>query len=367
MRQVIKKVTALTLILVMGLSLAACGSKEDNGNGTKEGNGNRRDEEQVEEYALSECFSTDCDSIWYLTQNDAKGKDSEVDCIFVSSGGTMHIYDVDDYKLGDFSQMTDEEIISMLEADENASIQPFTEKAETDIARCDELIANLPDTMEFNEFGFSGIISGFENIKTALQAYRDSISSLLDVDVIGENDLSDVQYAVYTDSTGNNVSDEKIEVSYTYYSFHHGETSFLEDLEGMRTLYEQRLQGAEWSDVDDDSLIVMASGPNFQYTEVTGDVYELNLTGINDEVMDDAQYSINKEDRSEKIENITTGLSTFQVYDSYYGGYYCEGYEQCLITRTALDSRFILDDLNTDNIMIDPDEGWHEEERDDKL
>ncbi|MCM1208211.1 MAG: hypothetical protein NC309_04740 [Ruminococcus sp.] len=357
----------MSIALCGAMLLTGCGknNEKDNGKKVKES----LEEKMVKEYTLSENFSTRDNAIWYLTENDAKGKDSEVICVFVSKGGTMYRYSNDNYTLGDFANMTDEEIISMLETAktemEQSKAASFTESLESDIARCDTLINNLPDTIEFYDYEVSWVYSGFENVKARLQAYRDSLSALLEssAEINNTSDFMNLSYAVYTDSTGNTVVSEELQGTYNSCSYYNGDVDFLTYMETLYEKYQAYVSGNYVENDYDNSLVTALANAEFYggYEEVNferddGKV-EVNITGwhsVGDSEEDEIPYHVEIQENDYKIDEIKTGLSVFQVYDSYYGGYYCDDNEKCLITRTMENSVFKLDDVNSKNVMVDP-------------
>ncbi|MGN0497424.1 MAG: hypothetical protein ACI4GW_14475 [Lachnospiraceae bacterium] len=119
MKRTIKKITALILILVLGLSMVACGSKEDNGDDSKGDSGNETKSGDNNTYTFSEYLNKGDDyQIWYRTYSLDKSKNYTAYIIkngkAICIPGTISC-ESDKYPtIGDVAQATDEEIYQEL-------------------------------------------------------------------------------------------------------------------------------------------------------------------------------------------------------------------------------------------------------------
>lgn len=368
-----KMMKFVSLTLCGAMLLAGCGKADGENTGSKaEGKDNAGNifedttEEQNKECALSDYFMTGEDRIWYEMDNESgiRGKDSELEYIYYCSNGTIHVYNGNGRKLGDFARMSDEEIVAELDRARQEEMETrkndFNEAVQNDINRCDALIADLPDTMEFTELGSDCVFTGFENVKARLKEYRDELSAMLEVSTDNDNECTDFTYSVYTDASGNVVSKEQISGTYTTHNYQIKDAQFLTDLETMNELYKERSQGIPEDENDAGTwLIHYINAVGFDLTQVRDQkpwemhINDLpNIVGDGDDVV--PHNMVTEEEQTFKIDDINTGMGNFQVYDSTYVGYSCKDYERCLVTRS--DDKLILqlDDVNSPNVQVDP-------------
>ena|GEM_PF-4076409 len=99
-----KRITALLMAAVMGLSLAACSkdapSKTDSGTVNPDGSVTKTFKEAMTE-----------DGIWFELYKDKVAKDEEPQLVYIVKDGTAHAYKCD-LTMGELSKMSDEEIIA---------------------------------------------------------------------------------------------------------------------------------------------------------------------------------------------------------------------------------------------------------------
>lgn len=334
--------------------LTACGKDKETGG---QGNGNSNvkkesGEEQAEnQKTLSSVFSTDNNAIWYFVDTSEShtknlGKDSYPHEYYIFNNGELTYYGFADetvpYSLGELSQMTDAEIITALEAIRNESSDDSDTQSK-ELEACNQTIALMEQVSEYSEqidsmlpeYGISGTVSDakalLEQCKSILESTNESDTGITD---------SLKGFALYTDSTGNNVLSEDIAYGYIRSLSPSGRVDFnFEEFNGSL------------------SSVFENYGDDIQ--SLTGTLAHL-LAPLCDV---ENQGDIIREEQTERIsyiEDISSGLTNAQVYDSYYGGYRCkDGY---LVTRTDENTIFVLDSLDTPNIVIDPkSDDWVEE------
>lgn len=349
-----RKLLLLLCVVTCLLSLlTACGKDKETGS---QGNGNSNakkesSEEQAEnQKTLSSVFSTDNNAIWYFVDTSESstknlGKDSYPYDYYIFNNGELTYYSFSEatvpYSLGELSQMTDEEIITALEAIRSESSNNSDGQSKK-LEECNQTIALMEQVSEYSEqinsmlpeFGISGT---FSDAKAHLEQCKSILESTNESDTGTTYSLKG--FALYTDSTGNNVLSEDIAYGYIRSLSPTGRVNF--DFEGFNEELSYVLEHDGYQEIDIEWLTQLLMP--LCDVENQGDI-------IREEQAEGISY----------IEDISGGLTNAQVYDSYYGGYRCkDGY---LVTRTDENTIFVLDSLDTPNIVIDPkSDDWMEE------
>lgn len=340
-RKLLLLLCATTCLLSL---LTACG-KNTQTDGQSNGNINvkeERSEGQAEnQKTLSSVFSTDKNAIWYFidtseSSTKSLGKDSYPREYYIFQNGTLAVYGFADetvpYSLGQLSKMTDEEIIVALESTRSSN----SDNSNSELEICNQAIASVEKLSGYSEqvndllaeIGASYTIS---ELKEYLEKYKNLLETASDSDTTNTYSLEG--YAIYTDSTGNNVVTEDIA-----YSYNHQNNSVEIDVNGIIALG-----------------YVFDNG-GYDINERLGSCVEYLVEGLSIHEIPQIGYDVTG---FVYIEDISSGLQNAQVYDAYFGGYRCEnGY---LVTRTEENTKFILDSLDTPNVMIDPKSNWAEE------
>lgn len=330
---------------------------------------------------LSGSFSADSDSIWYYMDEDAGlGKDGEVESAYVFKDGILKRYEVDgSYTLGDFAKMSDEEIITSLDelyAEHVAEIQPVFEQ-EKEV--CEQLFEEgmLEDfDIDFSPGDYTEIVrrylvmtgreaeaydfdfdiyqfledNGLEElmsrscknmsvVKEAMEGYLDQLNNC----DLSETNIADCELAVYTDSTGNNTESEIIACKYIKPEKADIARSYFDEYPRILPLVED--YSKEYPEFENEEM-----------KEYFG-VYGVARYVVNDFEADFSEAA-SAYDRIEIAGPISTAEGSIQVYDSYYGGYYCGsdgGSYGYLITRTADKVVFALDEVGAEGVEIDPE------------
>lgn len=350
-RKLLLLLCAATCVLSL---LTACEKDKETGS---QGNGNSNvkkesSEEQAEnQKTLSSVFSMDNNAIWYFvdtSESNTKnlGKDSYPDEYYIFSDGELTYYYFSDetvpYSLGELSQMTDDEIITALESMSSESPDNSNRQSER-LEACNQTIALMEQVSEYSEqidsmlptYGLSGTVS---DAKALLEQCKSILESTNESDTGTTYSLKG--FALYTDSTGNNVLSEDIAYGYIRSLSPSDRVNF--DFEGFNDELSHVLSALENQETDIEQLMILLAP--LCNVENQGDII---LEG------DQAKHI-------SYIEDISGGLTNAQVYDSYFGGYRCkDGY---LVTKTDEKTTFVLDSLDTPNIVIDPkSDDWVEE------
>ncbi len=186
----------------------------------------------------SSILSAESDSIWYLIDQDAfeKGKDSAIRVAYVCRDGAFRRYALnEDYTLGKFAKMSDEEIISELEnlqgplneslvevqqnlTTELQCLQPWLQSEKVIVSRetpfsmfdkdgCLALDKHVPAKINF--------ICDTKQFSDLLGEYAENLSALEEWFKTDNGKISGQKLAVFTDSTGNAVSSERLTLEYT--------------------------------------------------------------------------------------------------------------------------------------------------------
>lgn len=200
MKRVMKRITAFTLILVLGLSMVACGSKEDNGDESKGDSGKETKSGDNNTYTFSEYLNKGDDyQIWYVV--DSLDKDESYHAIIIKDGKAACISGSNSEKypkLGDVAQATDEEIYQEMMVLWRNQIDAGIEQLQAEISE--------PDRSE-------------ENIKM-LNEDLDFFQSL----AVNEYDFPEYTIGITTDATGNNTEEESFEyILFGYVTRHYDE------------------------------------------------------------------------------------------------------------------------------------------------
>lgn len=352
-KKTFKRLVAVMLVLIMTMGMWACGKTESNSDNGLE-NENQKDIE-AEEYTLSSSFSTDSDSIWYYIKDDETlGKDATISKAFVFKDGEFKIYNFTSekpYTLGDFAQMMDEEIIQKLEE------YQLQEKEKVQ-ARVDELKRYYDILLQSGmlDAPVYALREGDANTRisydfTAIKADVENNRNELDSFIYPESEDT-YQLAIYTDSTGNKTSTESIKYGGLV------EVRHARDL--INAINEERFDDKTW--LDDYDINAEEENDLFYYffsrlcdiNESKGsdsNFYDMYTMGQFNVDMYSA-YISDTIDEVVIVNGIDATRGSIQVYDSYYGGYFCE--DGKLITRSENTVNFKLDDVGTEGIEVDP-------------
>lgn len=390
----IKKVL-LIVCLMLAVSLTACGSQSGGGapsDTTPSNNGPSRPEATSKNAGtLSEVLEEK--KVWLLVDNFqwVLDKDSEAVAI-VFDAGQVFISPAD-YTLGEFSKMTDEEIIA------------YTKSNDTHNTDSDELIKKVEESDVFNgrytvtntvpllgSPEVEGIIEWFMP-KYLDGEYGSPMISKSDYDALHDEDkpyyfiqammesnanielttsinMSGAKNAaieslksenagfaigVYTDGSGNRVVKEELK--------------FTQEVSSIRGLIEeiakidQNIFEDNWRDRIQEKILSMHDVNE----ELKNVGYVQEVTFDNGTTTESITYTINENDSillekgRERRLTVSGPLDgdagTRTVYDSIYQGYYClDDDKNCaLITRVEDgDIMFMLDDLDSENVEIDP-------------
>lgn len=355
-----RKLLLLLCAATCVLLLTACGKDKETGG---EGIGKQK--------TLSSVFSMDNNAIWYFvdTSESSKknlGKDSYPDEYYIFNNGELTYYYFSDetvpYSLGELSQMTDEEIITLLESMSNESSDNSNRQSEK-LEACNQTIALMEQVSEYSEqidsmlplHGYSGTVS---DAKALLEQCKGILESTNESDTGRIYSLKG--FALYTDSTGNNVMSEDIAYGYIRSLSPSDRVNF--DFEGFNEALSATLEELEVNLAEMEEYYENLQDDSYQYEDEQRLMEPLMLL-MTDLCDVENQGNIIWEEQAEGIsyiEDISGGLTNTQVYDSYYGGYRCkDGY---LVTKTDEKTTFVLDNLDTPNIVIDPkSDDWVEE------
>lgn len=202
MKRVMKRITAFTLILVLGLSMVACGSKEDNGDDSKGDSGNETKSGDNNTYTFSEYLNKGDDyQIWYVV--DSLDKDESYRAIIIKDGKAACISGSNSEKypkLGDVAQATDEEIYQEL-------LVLWKNDIETSIEGLQNCLVEKEDN---------------PNEKDNVESYKEDITFYQSLDT---SELGFQEYAIgiATDATGNHTEEERFEFKWCYSAEYHDE------------------------------------------------------------------------------------------------------------------------------------------------
>ena len=341
-RKLLLLLCATTCLLSL---LTACG-KDTQTDGQSNGNTNVKEESsegQAEnQETLSSAFSIDKNAIWYFIDTSESGtkslgKDSYPRRYYIFQNGTLAVYGFADetvpYSLGELSKMTDEEIIAALESTRTSN----SDNSNSELEICNQAIASVEKLSGYSEqvndllaeYGASYTIS---ELKEYLEQYKNLLETASDSDTTRTYSLEG--YALYTDSTGNNVVTEGIAYSYDFQdNSAHINVNGIIDLDYI-------FDDEGYPDINDR----LSRCVSYLVWELSiSEIPSIGIAGTN------VVY----------IEDISSGLQNAQVYDAWFGGYRCEnGY---LVTRTEENTKFVFDSLDTPNVMIDPKSDWAKE------
>lgn len=355
-----KRLVTVTLAIILSLSMCACGKNDGSTINEKKEN------------AASSCFSTDTNAIWYYIEPDngyVIGKDMEVEQAYVFADGKCNRYDVNGaYTLGELSQISDEEIIAMLE--ENCSFPIDSGSIIGEKEACEQILAseymedctiNYPLESKYGYKPQEQFTYSFENmsvVKEAIEKYKNELDEV--IDNRGNVTEAACTLAIYTDSTGNNTSYEEVVFEYTPIRSCGAASTLAEGLSDieqdfwaalyvLNNLDEYITYNTEYYDVED-----LESGFNeYDLLEIVELFGGLPSKYIIEECAIDAIIKDTKSDKIVLINGMDGSTGNAQVYDSYYGGFLCEGYNY-LLTRTGENTSFKLDEVGTEGIAVDP-------------
>lgn len=406
MKKQMKRMITLVLAVVLAISMCACESNENDNSGESAATTKKAGTEKLSEKkpnSAIDCFSGEINGIWYYIEPDngyVIGKDMKVEKAYVFEDGKCNRYRVDgDYTLGDLSKMTDEEIVEMLEAE--AASQATTDSAMEEIkaekAACEELLASgyLDDFSITYDYNWSVPYYTFttENmavVKEALENYKNELDEVLNNGV--DTTQAECSLAIYTDSTGNNTAYETVTFNYprTYsvdiaqrmlsslsqlnekeyamdgammfdglkdYINYNIETN-VNDTEILGFLTERGYTEEELGIMLEEVLWALAEG---MYAEEDLNVMLEKTGGMLTEnyIVEDCNIGLSNETSVDSI-SLVNGMGgdgdfdNAQVYDSYYSGFLCEGYNY-LLTRSGARTAFELDAVGTEGIAVDPE------------
>ena len=354
MKKNLKKLITMMLITVLSLSVCACGS-DDGGSKTLS---------EKKENPASTCFSTNTESIWYYiepTDGFVIGKDMKVKNAYVFGNGKCSRFDVNgEYTLGDFSKMNDEEIVEMLK-EHQSSVGTMTELTAEEEA-CTQLLDSgyLEDftiaVPNWSDAGFEPngqLTTTFENmsvVKNSIEAYQSKLEE------VSEKDMTEAicTLAIYTDSTGNNTSKEQISFEYNIIEPKAVARKLLNymsnaevDLNGYLTMTDQMISHGDAEYYDFEELCLT-------YGNWACECYDYLLSKFVVKEYDiEFEQSETKTEKMMIISPTDSSISNPQIYDSYYGGFICEG-RNYLLTRTGENTTFTLDEVGTEGVAVDP-------------
>ncbi|MBR2045337.1 MAG: hypothetical protein IJ958_04285 [Agathobacter sp.] len=170
------------------LFLSGCGGTKTNeiSDSTDSNNSTNENENSIvekDEYTFSEYISRG-ETIWFLT--DGKGKDANVEMIYVlEADGTVY-YTTSNWTLGEAEQKDDEQISSIVKQNYEEELREKIEKKKEDVA----------DNTFFDGYGEGCTVTALSDISSVYDSYL--------------TELKPGQYrnAVVTDSTGNHTEKE---------------------------------------------------------------------------------------------------------------------------------------------------------------
>ncbi len=404
-----KKFIILLFTCTLVLTLASC-----SGNSTENANTSSPSSAPVEENHGSPTTSTTVGKlsevleekkVWLLVDNFqwVLDKDSEAVAI-VFDEGKVYISPAD-YTLGEFSKMTDEEILAYTKSNDthNSDSEELIKKVEeSDVFNGRHTVTNtvplfgspeadgiiewfMPKYLE-GEYGSPMISkSDYDALHDEDKPYyfiQAMMESNANIDLTTSINMSGAKNAVieslksenaglaigvYTDGSGNRVVKEELK--------------FTQEVSSIRWLIEeiakidQNIFEDNWRyriqekilSMHDVYVDVYTESPQYVNEELKNVGYVQEVTFDNGTTTESITYTIN-ENEGIPLENgrnrrltvagpLDGDAGTRTVYDSIYQGYYCldDDKNRALITRVEDgDIMFMLDDLDSENVEIDP-------------
>lgn len=363
-----KRIMLFPLLLVMVL---LCGCGQTNGAGK-----DMTLSKAIEKYQL-----------WYEIKPDSDylhGKDSQVKAVYYIQNGSATRYgmsDLDlDYTLGNFAKMSDEEIIDLLENTQK-DVNDWEKKAEEDIAYCEQCISSgvfsgdytyefdynylddegysylllqISDDFDFDIFiETSGREHASDKVVVHLDAsavkteFEDALQQLKNDKNTFENMNTKPTFAIFTDSSGNQPCSEvlRIENGRLHYESGHA------DLLPGKTNDEQLNQ------------IIKLLMEGWKYGKVVSYNEKEIVCQMRFDTLEELQNCLgghtDQFHASDALVEVSYACTPFTVYDSQYGGYsFTDAPEDAFVTRVDKNVNFVIDDLHTTGIEIDPVEGF---------
>lgn len=378
------RISSMILAAAMLLTLAACGGGGNSDGGStpsaavtvgpagpslSAGSDATPEPTPEPDYRLSKVLSAG-QTIWFELEKPGKGKDADVDTIYVFEPDGTVIYglpyheDMKHYTLGELEKMEDAEIIALA----RESYEALVTRSINSIIMSDSdfnLFSHL-----CNQFSYEteGSIPTKEKVLEILRsAYWYNDQSIVDVMAQEVSDAIDqcwpeieAAYALPTDSI---IAMQDALYGYTSYCWTWGEpviplseyvTSSKEKLEMVQTAYDalMDLSKAVRSVLLDVDPELVEARNNIQPIQ-----YKLGITtdstGNNTKSMVLAFYNpnpgLNSHINSETVSLLT--IDGVQVYDSYYSGYQLA--YSCLLCRTDRNVSFQLDGLGDSDLPVD--------------
>lgn len=406
MKKYLKKTAALAVSNILLLSLTACGSSSTEEETEAESADTEVSvSEEPESIPLSACVSGEAGEVWYLVENaEMIGKDSRVKTVYVFQDGTCSRYPMEQgetsYTLGDFAQMTDEEIISAAQASVDtaqqeelrAYLETESEAAayllDNDLIQDISISVEVPTSDEVYEMldqgnptsvSYASLMAecsffvspeyagttvpvecdNMSVVRDGVENYANEINEIL----AGDLNQAFCRVAVYTDSTGNNTQSEVVAINYAdmknsgiaqrlcqaYPNTPYTETPIEEGCyEPLLQLISQR-----------GTLTTIQSSADVMLSIIDA------IEGDGAESLKLGRYSVESVDitvNGHEYLSISGPINTSiggrpQVYDSYYDGYYAEN-EGVFITRVEDGTQFVLDEPGAEGVEVDPDSGF---------
>lgn len=334
MRFMKKRILALVLAMVTSLSLVACGGNSTE-KSTENANAGKAETEQVEDDGttyFSEFFTTDKNRICYELWNDEGGKNSEIRKVYVFQDGKAWMYPLRDLqidiRMGDVAQMTDEEILTLLD-------EKLQEVLDKEIEACNKVLSmNIYSDFYYHEDRWETLCTGMDVVKAGIEKYKGTLENF---DAKVNFAISDIVYEVYTDDTGNYVDYEIVR-----WTQKNCEASTIGYMQYVLDYAQDEARVRRY-------LLDWYEGPIY-YTTDSGDDFG-NII----------EYEVYLNDRTENIDRKISYAHRSalysgdqEIYDSSYGGYYLDGTYRVLISRNiAEDNLYEIDTKDTAD-FVDP-------------
>lgn len=326
-----KRILALVLAMVTSLSLVACGGNSTE-KSTENANAGKAETEQVEDDGttyFSEFFTTDKNRICYELWNDEGGKDSEIKQVYVFQDGKAWMYPLRDLqidiRMGDVAQMTDEEILTLLD-------EKLQEVLDKEIEACNKVLSmNI-----YSDFYFDGdedyLCTGMDVVKAGIEKYKGTLENF---DAKVNFAISDIVYEVYTDDTGNYVDYEI--ARWTQKNCDASTIGFMQYV--LRDAQDEA--GVQrWLVMEEGGVnITTEDGSTF------GNIIEYEVR------LNDGTENIGREIRYAHRSALYSGDQ--EIYDSSYGGYYIDNADVLISRNIAEDNLYEIDTKDTAD-FVDP-------------
>ena len=361
MKQIMRKILCLVLVACTILTMTSCGKKtkpksdpflQTPKTSPSATTAPAKDMfPDISTLSVSQCFSDTADGIWYVTYDGGFAKDDYFDRILVFRQGKLTTYSHDtllDVRLptmGELARMTDEEILDRLATitDEsfNACIQRGEQRtySEADLSIRESWVDQFPDWFEQyyrRQPERNAIYDQGMELLTELEAlcrakYQKLLDDANDVKAKASAELP-YQVEIYTDDSGNQTKVEVLRSQRTVVSMvrmydlgffmHEAFIAVGDSLEWNNTNPMQRDEWiARWNQTEESAEIEVSEYP-----------MEIKIS-----------YGMSFDD----------SCPGKQIYDSYYNGFRLDG-GGMLLTRVDKGYTFVLDEVGTPGIVVDP-------------